>query len=156
MNTSKNDFKPAWALWDSAAGTYTTEDVKRAAWALYAAGVREMLCSTYSDIKIPRFDQRYNFNREAEAAAREIVRAKGVQGIRRDRERHRERTRAKVEERRRPINILASPIVRDYRENHGDLLRVNGDRLIFSGRNHWAKDERDKRILAILARYANK
>jgi hypothetical protein len=134
------------------AGTYTAADIKATAWAIYAASIREFMCSTYSDVRVPRHDQRYKFNREAEQAARDIVRAKGFAGIQSDREKHRARVRARVEDERRPANWLALPIVRDYRENRHHLRRVCADRLDFSGRNHWAKDDRDRRILAVLAK----
>ena len=118
--------------------------------------MREFLCSTYSDVKVPRHDQRYKFNREAEAAAREIIAVKGFYGIDSDRRKHRDRIRAKVEEERRPRNILAAAIVRDYREHRDTLRRVCVDRLDFYGRNHWAKNDRDRRALAILAKHFNK
>ena len=139
-------------LWNSTAGTYTRRDISRAAWTVYAASVREFMCSTYSDVRVPRHDQRYKFNREAEQAARDIVRAKGFAGIQSDREKHRARTRAKVEEQNRPANVLALPIVRDDRENRHQLRAVRADRLDFYGRNHWAKNDRDRVILAILAK----
>lgn len=156
MNTNeKNNSRPAWSLWNSTAGTYTRRDIIRAAWTIYAASIREFMCSTYSDVRVPRHDQRYKFNREAEAAARDIIKAKGFYGIMEDREKHRARVRAKVEEERRPQNILAAPIVRDYRQNRHELRRVLAERLDFYGRNHWAKDDRDRRALAILARHFN-
>lgn len=156
MKTYTNNSRPAITLWDSPANTYSRRDVIRAAWTIYAAAVRDLLCSTYSDVRQPRHDQRYKFNREAEAAARDIIRAKGYDGIRRDRETHRERTRAKVAEQRRPVNVLALPIVRDYMQNRHALRRVCVDRLEFDGRRHWAKNYRDRQALAILAAHFNK
>ena len=153
---NKTNSRPAWALWNSTAGTYTRRDIIRAAWTIYAASVREFMCSTYSDVKVPRHDQRYKFNREAEAAARDIIARKGFDGINSDRTKHRERTRAKVAEERRPANVLALPIVRDYMQHRADLRAVRADRLDFYGRNHWAKDDRDRRALAILAAHFNK
>ena len=140
MKTTASNSRPAWALWNSTAGTYTRRDVICAAWTIYAAAVREIMYSTYSDARQPRHDQRYKFNREAEAAARDIIAAKGFDGIRKDREKHRERVRAKVADERRPLNVLALPIVCDYIQNRHHLRRVCADRLDFSGRNHWAKD----------------
>jgi len=146
---NKTNSRPAWQLWNSTAGTYTRRDIIRAAWTVYAAAVREIMCSTYSDVRQPRHDQRYRFNREAEAAARDIIARKGFDGIRKDREKHRERVRAKVADERRPLNVLALPIVRDY-------MQHRADRLEFYSRNHWAKDDRDRRALAILAAHFNK
>lgn len=153
---TKTNSRPAWALWNSTANEYTRRDVIRAAWTIYAAAVREFMCSTYSDVRVPRHDQRYKFNREAEAAAREIIAAKGFNGIMKDRQTHRDRTRRKVEEERRPLNVLALPIVRDYMQHRHELRRVCADRLDFYGRNHWAKNDRDRRALAILAAHFNK
>ena len=144
--------RPAWQLWNSTAGTYTRRDVIRAAWTVYAAAVREFMCSTYSDVRQPRHDQRFKFNREAEAAARQIIAAKCFNGIMKDRQTRRDRIRAKGAEERRPRNILAAAIVRDYIQNRHDLRRVCADRLDFYGRNHWAKDDRDRKILTILSR----
>jgi hypothetical protein len=149
--TSRHPLTP----WNSTAGTYTRRDIIRAAWTIYAAAVQNFLCSIYSEVRIPRHDQRYRFNREAEATARDIVSRKGLQGIQADREKHRQRTRAKVAEERRPANILSAPIVRDYMQHRADLRAVRADRLDFYGRNHWAKDDRDRRALAILARHFN-
>ena len=153
---NKTNSRPAWQLWNSTAGTYTRRDIIRAAWTVYAAAVREIMCSTYSDVRQPRHDQRYRFNREAEAAARDIIARKGFDGIRKDREKHRERVRAKVADERRPLNVLALPIVRDYMQHRADLRAVRADRLDFYSRNHWAKDDRDRRALAILAAHFNK
>ena len=156
MNTNeKKTRRHAWALWNSTRNEYDRRDVIRAAWTVYAAAVREFMCSTYSDVKQSRHDQRYKFNREAEAAARDIIERKGREGITRDRETHRARTRRKVEEERRPRNILAAPLVRDYMQHRHELRRVCVDRLDFYGRNHWAKNDRDRRILAVLARHFN-
>ena len=156
QTANKTNSRPACALWNSTANEYTRRDVIRAAWTIYAAAVREIMCSTYSDVRQPRHDQRYKFNREAEAAAQEIIAARGFDGINSDRTKHRERTRAKVADERRPANILAAPIVSDYRKHRHELRRVCVDRLDFYGRNHWAKNDRDRHALEILARHFNK
>jgi len=137
---------------DILAGQYTPAQVRAAAWHIYAQHVREFLCSTYSGVKIPRFDRRYKFNREVDAAAREIAESKGLAGITADRQKHRDRTRAKVDAEKAAHNVLASPLVRDYYANRWQLRRVLPDRLQFDSRNHWAKNDRDNQILAILAK----
>ena len=46
-------------------------------------------------------------------------------------------------------NVLNNPLVRDYIANGGYVLP---DRLAFrSGRNHWAKNDFDRKILKVLA-----
>lgn len=48
-------------------------------------------------------------------------------------------------------NILQNPIVKDYINNRHKLKQILNDRLLFwGGRNHWAKNETDLRILNIL------
>ena len=51
------------------------------------------------------------------------------------------------------VNILGTPIVKDWLSNKGRGIRVMTDRLTDGYRNHWAKNERDLRILAILKKY---
>ncbi|MBQ5971856.1 MAG: hypothetical protein IJL45_05575 [Prevotella sp.] len=137
---------------DIPAGQYTPAQVRAAAWFLYAQNVREFLCSTYSGAWIPRPDRRFKFNREVEALARKIINSKGLAGIMADRQKHRDRTRARVESEKAPRNILAAPLVRDYYAHRSHVRRVLPDRLQFDGRNHWAKNDRDSQILAILAK----
>lgn len=49
-------------------------------------------------------------------------------------------------------NILYNPLVRDYFANRDNLKEVHSSHLEFRGRNHWAKCERDLKILEILKR----
>jgi hypothetical protein len=50
-------------------------------------------------------------------------------------------------------NILDAPLVRDWKSNkHRYGFKVLSDRIIDGGRNHWAKNDRDKEILAILSK----
>ena len=44
-------------------------------------------------------------------------------------------------------NILSRPLVKDYINNKNSLKKIHNDHLEFYGRNHWAKDELDLRIL---------
>ncbi len=156
QTNKKTNRRAACCLWNSPAGTYTRRDVIRAAWNVYASEIREMLCDTYAEVRVLRHDRRYIFNIEAESAARAIIDKKGRSGIIADREKHRQRTRAKVEEWRRPANVLQSSIVRDYVQNRHNLRRVCPDRLVFDSRNHWAETAQDRKVLAILAAHFNK
>lgn len=48
-------------------------------------------------------------------------------------------------------NILQNPLVKDYINNMYSIKHILNNRLVFlSGRNHWAKNETDLRILNIL------
>lgn len=49
-------------------------------------------------------------------------------------------------------NVLDNPLVRDYFANKDNLKEVHSSHLEFWGRNHWAKSDRDLKILEILAR----
>ena len=131
---------------NTTAGNYSHNDVMVAAWSIYATAVR----NGYREIKIS-LDQRYNFNREAEQAAREIAALKGWRGLEADQAKNRARHAAKRDN-EQPANVLSSPLVKDYQTSRRHLNRVCADHLDFSGRNHWAKSERDLKILAILAR----
>lgn len=53
-------------------------------------------------------------------------------------------------------NILSRPLVKDYINNKHSLKKVHENRLEFYGRNHWAKDELDLRILKKLVLCQNK
>ena len=49
-------------------------------------------------------------------------------------------------------NILTNPLVRDWMSNKGRYgFKITANRIIDGGRNHWAKSDLDRKILAILA-----
>lgn len=50
-------------------------------------------------------------------------------------------------------NIFNNAITKDYLTNKRQLKRVAKDKLEFFGRNHYAKNEQDYKILAILGRF---
>lgn len=58
--------------------------------------------------------------------------------------------RRKLKGSRKFTNVFDNPLVKDYTSNKWNLIKVHSDRLEFSGRNHWAKNEQDLRILKIL------
>lgn len=68
---------------------------------------------------------------------------------------HREDTADGIKSERLTAERWADTIVRDYMQHRDQLRRVCADRLDFYGRNHWAKDDRDRRTLAILGRHFN-
>lgn len=48
------------------------------------------------------------------------------------------------------LNILGRPIVKDYLNNKHQIKAIHKDRIDFFGRNHWAKDATDFKIIEIL------
>jgi hypothetical protein len=51
------------------------------------------------------------------------------------------------------VNVFNLPIVKDWRNNRRELQHINGNRMVFSGgRHHWAKNDKDRKILSILAK----
>lgn len=97
----------------------------------------------------PRVDRRTKFGKEVIAEYYKAFSAVNRTEVRKKQE---ERRKHKVMP---PVNILQSPIVLDWMKNKHRLY-VKSDRLTDGYRNHWAKDERDVRILAILRKYSTK
>lgn len=97
--------------------------------------------------KPPRLDMRFNSSREtlklikklqiSEPEKKRIITLK------------KERSGNRIE---KFTNVLSNPIVRDYGANNGYLTGVFSDHLQFGGRNHWAKNSTDLKVLAILKR----
>lgn len=131
------------------ANQYTKEDVKRKAFSMLYSGNNILL--NHSTRKY-RLDKRYNFNREVLA----FFRANQLPENERQRVKDLRRQRAK----NKPVHfatIFEQPIVKDWIKNGSGIKRITGERLQFwDGRNHWAKNEKDKRILSILSKYRTK
>ena len=54
-------------------------------------------------------------------------------------------------------NILDSSLYYDFKNNRHDIKFITPERIAFIGnRNHWAKSERDSKILNILSKHINK
>ena len=91
------------------------------------------------------FDLRFNFDRAVKSRVQEIIPTINEQDI-----------KAKIKARRQAkcqefSNALSNGIVKDYINNKDSLKAIACDRLIFiGGRNHWAKNENDEKILSIL------
>lgn len=47
-------------------------------------------------------------------------------------------------------NVLSNPLVKDFKNNRHSLSYIDEHRLCFHGRNHWAKNNFDRKILSIL------
>ena len=54
------------------------------------------------------------------------------------------------------FNSLKNPLVIDYKNNKQFLTCIRPDKLSFGLRNHWAKNEKDRRIISIISRYFDK
>lgn len=66
------------------------------------------------------------------------------------REKRRERSRRKSEA---FTNVYSSPLVKDYLSNKNSIIKIFPDHIQFYGRrNHWAKTEKDLKILEILSK----
>lgn len=50
-------------------------------------------------------------------------------------------------------NIFTLPIVYDYFKHKHNLKDIQSDRLEFWGRNHWAKTDKDLKIIKILSKH---
>ena len=93
--------------------------------------------------KMKKLDRRFNFNRDViKFIEKNPVNKFDILKKRRD------RAKNKPSE---FINVLSRPLVKDFKNNKAYLRQILPDRLCFhSGRNHWAKDSFDFKILAIL------
>ncbi len=49
-------------------------------------------------------------------------------------------------------NILQNHIVKDWIENKNMVKSIDDEKISFYGRNHWAKNDRDVKILEILSK----
>ena len=122
---------------------YTKKDVKRRAYALIYS-IDNLLC--LRPFARLRLDMRYNFNKEVAA----FFHAKNLP----DNERRAVLAKRKKRRDNKPpkfSNVLNTPLVKDYFRNKSGLKGVADNHLYFwDGRNHWAKSDKDRRILAIL------
>lgn len=122
--------------------TYTEKDVRREAYRMvYSHGYLLMG-------KLPKRDNRLNFTHDVKQFIKKIdLTEQQVNDIIKLKQK-----RAKAKRGMNDFtNIYNEPLVKDYRNNKGNLRGVYDNRLFFSGgRNHWAKNDRDVKILAIL------
>jgi len=98
-----------------------------------------------------KLDMRFNFNREVVAAMKaNALTAQQVDEVRAKRQ---DRRKRKVQ---RFKNILQNPLILDYLSNKHQLNHIGPNGLHFySNRNHWAKDNRDRKILEVLQKHFN-
>lgn len=129
------------------ANEYTQKDVKRRGLAI--------LYSTQSillnhNLRRFRLDMRYNFNKDLAAFIRQNALPENER--QRVKELRRQRAKNKSPEYTRIFDL---PIVKDWIKNkRRELKGISGDGLHFyGGRNHWAKNDKDRKILSILKKY---
>jgi len=115
---------------------------------LFSPYVNFRYCPT-SCHRAPKVDKRTKFGRAVLAEYYRLKDEKAVLAAIDKQKRRRES--AKVT----PSNILSNPIVKDWISNR-DKLTVTPEKLTDGYRNHWAKSDKDRRILAILAKYSRK
>lgn len=85
--------------------------------------------------------------------AASIVRAKQLNDSEKMRIKSLKRQRANSRQQNVQVPILSQPIVVDWIKNKR-WLKVQNNRLTDGYRNHWAKNEKDLKILAILRKHA--
>lgn len=93
----------------------------------------------------PKFDMRYNVSKRAMSIYIDLCNTVNVNEVR-----LLQIKRAALKKNTSPISIFEQPIVRDYMNNKP--VYVYPDRLSFGLRNHWAKNEKDFKILNVLRR----
>jgi hypothetical protein len=128
---------------------YTQKDVTKAAYRIAFSPVR-MLSNGRNGFKhyAVSSDMRYSFWKEVK---REYTRI--TQGIDNRAILEKQRDRARMRSANAFANVLSNPLFKDWKANKSRGIRVHPDRLAIGSRNHWAKTEADRKVLAILAKY---
>jgi hypothetical protein len=99
--------------------------------------------------RMPRLDMRFNSSHETLRLIKKLQISDSEKQKIKEIKRQRAMTRTE-----KFTNILSNPIVIDFLSNKNNLVYVYNDHLRFYGnRNHWAKTEKDLKILAILKKY---
>lgn len=130
-------------------GDYTEKDVSRRAWLLYEEYIRKIHVYGYHEIT-RHIDRRYNFNNEVITAFNRILKNKDARG---DNLKHLERRKNRENNTCIFSNVLENHLYTDYKYNRFYLRRIHPTYLEFSGRNHHARNEFDKKVLYVLAKY---
>ena len=129
------------------AHTYNRRDVMAAAWGMYAAQVRRPHSNGGRGL-----DMRFNFNREILAEYRRIIK-ENADRLAIDQNKVRDRRKGEkwplIDE---PQGIYNNHLVKDYFAHRADVRQIDYYHICFYGRNHWARNERDQKILEILQR----
>ena len=128
---------------------YPQKDVAKTAYKIIYSSDVLILRRDIGYIKMKMLDLRYNFHKEVArfVATHKISDNERITIIEKRKNRRANKNYILI-----PISKL--PIVFDYLEHKLDLIQVCDDHLRFySGRNHWAKNEKDLKILAILKKH---
>lgn len=123
--------------------SYTEKDVR-------IIGLKILYSHNYMWTGKVKLDRRYNRNKAIMRFLRENALSES------EKERITQLRRERVLNRKiKPfIKIKDNPMVKDYLNNKKDLKKVFDSHLWFYGnRNHWAKNEKDVKILKILMKY---
>jgi hypothetical protein len=94
--------------------------------------------------KSPNFDRRTRIDKKAHLIFKEIKKSVNINDIKAKKRTRRESMPSQYK------NYLMNRIVIDYFNNFSSLKGVYNDRLSFYGRNHWAKNQEDYKILEVL------
>ena len=92
--------------------------------------------------KMGKLDKRYILNKEALKIAKSLD-YDSTYILQKKKERQERKYR-------KNNNILSNPIVVDYLKHKDSICFINDERINFGQRNHWAKNEKDIKILTIL------
>jgi hypothetical protein len=98
-----------------------------------------------------KFDKRTRVGKEANRlvqSLRSTINVKEVYRIKRE--------RAAQKRIKETVNIFEQPLVKDYLNNKQHIKAIHKDRIEFYGRNHWVKNSKDFKILAVLNKFSQK
>lgn len=122
------------------ANEYTQKDVARRGFGLIYSADNILLR------RRPKMDKRYNFSNDVLTFVKnhQLSEAERLAILATKKQRAKNRPQ-------NPVTLFQLPLLKDYMSNKSDIRQVLPDRLVFiGGRNHWAKNEQDRRILSIL------
>lgn len=100
--------------------------------------------------KLPRLDRRYNLNKEILL----FVRINQLSHIEKKEILAVKKSRAIAKSMCTYVPIRQNKLYVDYRNNRNNIKYIDDDCIHFSsGRNHWAKNDRDLKVINILKRH---
>ena len=133
-------------------GEYTQSDVRKAAMRTYWRNVKEMV--RYNSCFPPQiFDHRFCFDIEVE---REYWKVMLKHDYYKDARMMQDKRKERMQNRKgcEFVGILQNPIVIDYLKHHKfHSHKLYDNHISWGSRNHWAKNEKDERILQIFIKH---
>jgi ribosomal protein L17 len=103
--------------------------------------------------KNPKLDRRFTVNK----MALNFIRKNNISETTKKAIREKKRQRAILRNMHKQESILKNKLVVDYLANKNSIKYIYEDHISFCGfRNHWAKNEKDLKVLEILRKYYKK